>query len=66
MVHFKAIADETEKSKFMVIYVKMIFGSWKDSIFPVAVKDGVIQSTVDCIEILLSAPVTNVQYICTK
>ena len=59
-------SDETEKSKFMVIYVKMIFGSWKDNLFPVAVKDGVIQSTVDCIEILLSSPVTNVQYICTK
>ena len=56
-------SDETEKSKFMVIYVKMIFGSWKDRLLPVAVKDGVIQSTVDCIEILLSAPVTNVQYI---
>lgn len=59
-------SDETEKSKFMIIYVKMIFGSWKDNLFPVAVKDGVIQSTVDCIEILLSGPVTNVQYICTK
>lgn len=59
-------SDETEKSKFMVIYVKMIFGSWKDNLFPVAVKDGVIQSTADCIEILLSSPVTNVQYICTK
>lgn len=59
-------SDETEKSKFMVIYVKMLFGSWKDRLFPIAVKNGVIQSTIDCIEILLSAPVTDVQYICTK
>ena len=59
-------SNETEKTKYMVIYVKMIFGYWKDMLFPVAVKDGVIQSTVDCIEILLSSPVCNVQYIVTK
>jgi hypothetical protein len=59
-------SNQTEKTKYMVIYVKMLFGSWKDRTFPVAVKDGVIQSDVDCIQLLLSAPVTNVQYISTK
>ena len=50
----------------MVIYITILFGSWKDEMVPIAVKDGVIQSTVDYIEILLASPVYTVQYICTK
>ena len=32
----------------MVIYVKMIFGSWKDRLFPVDVKDGVNLELSNC------------------
>lgn len=56
-------SNKTEKTKYMVIYVKILFGKWKDKIIAVGVKDGVIQSTVDCIEILLTAHVSVVQYI---
>ena len=59
-------SSNTKKTSRMVIYIAILFGSWKDEMVPIAVKDGVIQSTVDYIEILLASPVYTVQYISTK
>lgn len=59
-------SSNTNKTSRMVIYIAILFGSWKDEMVAIAVKDGVIQSTVDYIEILLASPVCFVQYISTK
>lgn len=56
-------SDKTLKTKYMIIYTRPLLGLWKGKIVPVGIKDGVILSDIESIEILLVSQIEIVQSI---